>query len=312
MQVELVSNNQVLRKINHGGQDYIEAPPEGAYQIRLTNNSPHRCLAVVTVDGLNVNDGTDGAYDGSGYALDPWRSITLKGWLRSNSEVAAFEFRPNEGSYVNQTGRGTKNTGIVGVAVFDEKIRPVIAVPPPLIIEHHHHHPQPVVWPIFPQVPRGPFWLDYPQTICSSEPGVRGLGDVPSTLSSVAPPMTTASYSAGDGPATKGIRSAAPRGGGPRTVKRSARVAPEGEVKTSGSLDLGTGYGSRQTQHTTFVSFERASSSPSFVVTLRYAVRAKLAEWGVPVDAPVAVAPAAPSAFPAAPGFAQPPAGWGG
>jgi len=302
MQVELISNNQVLRKINYGGQDYIEAPPGGSYQIRLTNNSPHRRLAVVTVDGLNINDGSDGAHDGSGYALDPWRSIILEGWLRSSSEVAAFEFRPNEGSYANQSGRGTKNTGIVGVAVFDEKPRPVIVAPRIVerIVERHHYP-----WPVFPQVPRGPFWSDYPETICSSEPGTRGcsLGDVPS-----------ASYSAGDGPATKGLRSAAPRSGGPRTVKRSAKVAAsDGEVKTSGSLDLGTGYGSRQTQHTTFVSFERASSSPSFVVTLRYAVRAKLAEWGVPVDAPVAVAPAAaPSAFPAAPGFAQPPVGWGG
>ena len=38
-----------------------------------------------------------------------------------------------------------------------------------------------------------------------------------------------------------------------------------------------------------------------------YAATETLRAWGVPVDA---VAPPAPSAFPASPGFAQAPAGW--
>lgn len=77
-------------------------------------------------------------------------------------------------------------------------------------------------------------------------------------------------------------------------------------------MDLGTGYGQRVTQHTTTVEFERASAAPSFVLSVRYAVRAKLREWGVPVDETVSTTVESPNPFPAAPGFAQPPAGWVG
>ena len=86
------------------------------------------------------------------------------------------------------------------------------------------------------------------------------------------------------------------------------------DLERERGVDLGTGYGQRMTQYTTTTTFERATQAPAFVVTLRYAVRVKLIEWGVPVPEQhvVSAAPEPPNPFPAAPGYVQAPAGYRG
>jgi hypothetical protein len=121
MKIELLHGGRVLPSTHHYGQEWVLAPDTGNYEVRLVNDSPVRRLAVLTVDGVNALDGTDGSHDGPGYVLDPWQSVDIRGWLRSNREAAAFSFEAVEGSYAAQTGRGTRNTGVVGVAVFDER-----------------------------------------------------------------------------------------------------------------------------------------------------------------------------------------------
>jgi len=286
MQVEILQNGRVLQRIQHNGQDYIEAPPSGTYEIRLTNNCPHRRLAVVTVDGVNINDGKDGSYDGSGYAMAPWQTFTLAGWLRSDSKVAAFDFKASEGSYAAQTGRGTKNVGVIGVAVFDEKPKPVITL---LVVqEHHHHHHHdhfPLPWTYTLTSNSGPT-MDTATYSSNSINGVSEIGEVQCSASA-------GTYEA-QGAATM----------------FSAAIPPAASA-VEPLLDVGTGYGREMTQYTSVVEFVRATSMPNLVVTLRYAVRARLREWGVPIPERVThTAPAAPNPFPAAPGYVQPPAGW--
>lgn len=324
MQIEIIQEGRVLRRISHNGTEYIEAPPEGDYQIRLTNNSPHRRLAVVTVDGVNVNDGSEGSVGGSGYAMSPWQSFTLKGWLRSGSEAAAFTFKPNGDSYAAKTGRGTKNTGVIGVAVFDEKPKPMIFQPPVIIEKHHHHHDWPW-WPHAHPRPR-PYWQD--PVMCGLRSGreqgdniveTESGNDLLSTLISDGGAYKGTTRSTTFSMESPNLKSSAPRGpAGPKSSARSSvrskskRAQNDAEVEGTASLDLGTGYGQRVTQHTTTVEFERAALTPSFVLSIRYAVRAKLREWGVPVDEAVTTTAESPNPFPAAPGFAQPPAGWVG
>lgn len=289
MQIEIVQEGRVLRRITYRSKNYIEVPGSGRYEIRLTNNCPRRRLAVVSVDGLNVNDGNPASHDGSGYVLSPWQSITLKGWLRSNSEVAAFEFGEQEQSYSAQTGHGTRNVGVVGVAVFDEKEnpRPFVVSPWPT----QGTTTWPTWWtsaqPMRPQVTwSGEPWtvaqppVPEPSLICETPGGstgtMSGYAGVSQTLCS-----TGAGYSA-----------VATNGATGRSLNATA------------TPNLGTGYGARTIQYTSITTFERATTSPSLVLSLRYAVRAKLEEWGVLVDM-------GPEPFPAAAtGFAQPPPGW--
>lgn len=278
MQVEILQSGRVLRHILHNGQSYIEAPESGEYEIRVTNGSPGRRLAVVSVDGVNVIDGKDAGYSGSGYVLGPWQSTTIKGFLRSGSECARFTFSAAESSYAAQTGRGTKNTGVIGVAVFDEKPKLVVFIqqPPPNIVEKHHYHPWPWghPWPwIAPPPPINPI-ADPLHPFWTSSNSTSVIG---ATLSS---------------------------------ASRSFSQGTETEIRTSGGLDLGTAYGRVESFHTTTVGFERATTAPALVLTLRYGVVEKLREWGVPVDQPAVVE--SPNPFPAAPGYVPSPPGWRG
>lgn len=121
--VYLIQNNRRLPETSHEYKRYVLAPPTGEYQIELVNRSAQRQLVVLTVDGVNAVDGKNGAYDGAGYVLRPYETATIRGWMRSNSEMAAFEFKPQDKSYANLTGRGTSNVGVVGCAVFNEARR---------------------------------------------------------------------------------------------------------------------------------------------------------------------------------------------
>lgn len=277
----------------HEGQDYFEVPKKGTYWLRLTNNSPNRRAAVVTIDGVNIVDGKEGDVNGSPYVLAPWQSIDIKGWLRSNSEVAAFEFQPATKSYVAQAGHGTKNTGVIGLAVFDEKPKPIsttIYVPVPTPV--YPTPPWPTTWP------RSPFW--YGTTDHTGEvrcggalfPENSATGSTLDTLSATAPATASA-------PATMSAT---------RSNARHRRGSVDKETKTSGALfNLGTGYGERLTQHTHQTTFDRAPS-PALVRVYRYAVRAQLVEWGVVSKK----SPKGPNAFPAAAGFVPAPPGYRG
>lgn len=244
MRVELLSpSGTPFRHIHHAGQDYVEAPASGEYSIRLTNSSPHRRLAVLTVDGKNVCDGKLGSYDGAGFVLAPWQSTVIKGYLRGSAECARFTFTEAGGSYAALTGDGVKNTGVIGVAVFDEAPAPAVFVPP----------------------------------------------------------THTTPYSFGGNVRRSFVRGLQPESYTPddQTVRCAVNSVP----------DLGTAYGRAEAFHTTQTTFRRATATPAMLATLRYGVTEKLREWGVPVEAPVYVAPT-PDAFPASPGYAPPPAGW--
>lgn len=281
MHVEIISGGSVLRQLHHNNQVYLEAPAAGEYEIRLTNTSPTRRLAVVSVDGVNVIDGKDAGYQGTGYVLGPWQSTTIKGFLRGPTECARFTFAEAGGSYAAQTGRGKKNTGVIGVAVFDEKAKLPVFVPPVVIREEHHHHH----WPR----PRYGFWYE---TIGSSG----NTGHMGYTLSAEGADVQC---SAGSVPCSATFSS--------NSVERDAKVVES----VNGALDLGTAYGRAEAYFTQTTDFERATQTPALVLSLRYGVTAKLRAWGVPVDAPATSVSAVPDAFPASPGYAQPPAGWG-
>ena len=76
----------------------------------------------MSVDGRNVVDGEKAGFDGPGYVLRGFEVLEIPGWRRSDSQVARFEFQPQDKSYVAAIGDGVSNTGVIGVAVFEELI----------------------------------------------------------------------------------------------------------------------------------------------------------------------------------------------
>jgi hypothetical protein len=124
--VEIVDREtgQVLEVYRHAGRSYVAGRPGARYAIRITNRSGGRILAVTAVDGINVLSGRTAAWGQSGYVFEPWQGYEITGWRKSDSQVAAFEFTSLPDSYAARTGRPL-DVGVIGVAVFRERARPV-------------------------------------------------------------------------------------------------------------------------------------------------------------------------------------------
>ncbi len=132
MDVKVVdrSTGQMLQTWRHRGQLYVVGTPGNRYAVQVANRSGGRLLSVLSVDGVNVVSGEVAAAPQSGYVLAPGQSADIAGWRKSMDEVAAFYFTSVADSYAGRTGR-PENTGVIGVAVFQELVPPPLALPVP-------------------------------------------------------------------------------------------------------------------------------------------------------------------------------------
>jgi len=113
----------------HAGRLYVAGRPGALYGVRVTNNTPGRVLAVMSVDGVNILTGQTAGYGQRGYVFGPYETNDVSGWRKSDSEIAAFTFAPLSRSYAARTGR-PNDVGVIGVAVFEERVY----APPPLAV----------------------------------------------------------------------------------------------------------------------------------------------------------------------------------
>jgi len=102
------------------GQDYVAGNDGQRYVIQIENHTGNRFEAVATVDGLDVIDGKDGNISKRGYLIDPWGTLQIDGFRRSQSAVAAFRFGAVKDSYAARKGND-RNVGVIGVAFFHER-----------------------------------------------------------------------------------------------------------------------------------------------------------------------------------------------
>jgi hypothetical protein len=108
------------------GEYWVAGTPGARYAISVRNHLGERLLAVMSVDGVNVLSGDTASWDQTGYVFGSRENYQIHGWRKSNSEVAAFEFSAASGSYASLTGRPA-NVGVIGVALFRERIAPAVA-----------------------------------------------------------------------------------------------------------------------------------------------------------------------------------------
>lgn len=118
----------------HDGKWWVPGRPGSRYSVALANRGGGRVLTVISVDGVNVISGETASHDQSGYVLSPGQSAQITGWRKNMSRVAAFEFTALPNSYAARTGR-PDNVGVIGVAVFREKVRYVPPPAPPVLQE---------------------------------------------------------------------------------------------------------------------------------------------------------------------------------
>nr|WP_316643967.1 hypothetical protein [uncultured Roseateles sp.] len=119
--------DQLLPVYAKDQREYVAGRPGARYALRLRNLTGGRVLAVLSVDGINVISGQTAGWAQTGYVLAPYESYDIRGWRKSDAEVAAFQFAAIAQSYAAQTGR-PGHVGVIGVAAFREK-----PVPPPVL-----------------------------------------------------------------------------------------------------------------------------------------------------------------------------------
>ncbi len=118
------TSGERLQIWRHDGRNYVAGNPGDRYAIEVKNKTNGRVLSVVSVDGVNVVSGTTASVGQSGYVLDVWQPLEIKGWRKNMNEVAAFYFTHLADSYAARTGR-PNNVGVIGVALFPEYVEPI-------------------------------------------------------------------------------------------------------------------------------------------------------------------------------------------
>jgi len=255
----------------NNGRNYIEGAPGHEYGVRIRNCTGARVLVVTSVDGVNVISGDTAAPSQTGYVLDPWGYVVITGWRKSMDRTAAFYFTDLGDSYAARTGR-PQNVGVVGVAVFQERMQPVS-------------------------------WYDYKNRLGAAAPR-----DMPSTVpahpeSQPVPAPSSRQEAAAESAAQAPAAAKRERVDDAANESRM-KDSLDSSAKTLGKL--GTGHGRSEDSPVTQVAFERATDAPAETLAIQYDRRENLVAMGV-LPPPRYARRAQPDPFPGALRFAPDP-----
>jgi hypothetical protein len=109
-----------LKTFRHQGRTLIIGAPKNKYRVVVRNNTWYRIEAVISVDGMDVVDGSQASLNNRGYIIAPHGTLEVTGFRVSDEKVAQFEFGAVEEAYATKKGDKT-NIGVIGVAIFTEK-----------------------------------------------------------------------------------------------------------------------------------------------------------------------------------------------
>jgi len=283
--------NKPITEYNHEGSTYVEGRKGTPYEIVIKNNTPNRHLYVLSVDGKSVLDGQPAGMNSRGYVVNGYSTASIPGWVVDSGTAAKFVFQPKERSYAAEMGESTENTGVIGVLIFDERVRPVI-----------RHQVM---------LNEGPYRFSNNYPFLRSSPGAGGG------------PISSGGWGGSDG-ASGGYGSAL-NGAGEQCLSFNASSASLGEVKTSGGIEkargivfdsytpevpvqeIGTGFGKATNFQTTVTDFDRATPGTArHTLAIYYDTKKGLERRGVVVKE--AREPVKPNPFPAA--GCKTPGGW--
>jgi hypothetical protein len=261
-----------LPTFRQDGATFVLGEPGDRYNIRVYNPTGERIEAVVTVDGRDAISGDVGDYvTQRGYLIEAWGSLLVEGFRRSLDEVAAFRFTGRGGSY--SALRGTpQHVGVIGVAVFPEKLRPpprpVWRPRPRYVPESEYQRPS---W----NAPHADGYRPGLGTGSGSSSGRAEKSAGAPSPAAAPPPAATAAQ-----PSPERARSATNDAWDDEApAKRKASPGSGsgwgsgsgGDVKRGGPSNIGTEYGESEGSSVVEVAFERRTPThPAVVLSLRY------------------------------------------
>jgi hypothetical protein len=241
----LYGDSSRLPTFYSNGRAYVLGTIGERYRIHIANPTSRRVEAVVSVDGLDAIDGRTASFeDKRGYVIAPYGEITIDGFRTSVAEVATFRFSSVRDSYAARKGQ-PRNVGVIGVAFFPERERPVAVMPRPS--PYYDDRPQ---------------YDDRPRSSAPSKGGYDAEGSARAPGSPPPAPSAAADSRAADGAGSYG-----------RAPRREERRG------------LGTEFGEQRYSSVGYTSFQRENAIyPAHVIELRYNDRQGLLALGVRVD----------------------------
>jgi hypothetical protein len=264
---------QPLQVWRHDGRLFVAGEPGDRYSLRVTNHTDGRVLVVMSVDGVNILSGETAGYNQRGYIFGPHQSYDLIGWRKSLSEVADFTFTRLPQSYAALTGRPA-NVGVIGIAVFNEKVAPVAA---------EQAAPAPPPDDFYRGAADGAGAAD--RAITRSVPPRPGGIDNSTAVTEMV---------------VTGEKRESRRQSVPAAVSAFASRSRDVTAAERPDEKLGTGHGEREQSVTMLVPFERATPYPQFTQEIAYDTHDNLVAMGV--IPPWRYGERRPRPFPSSPG----------
>ncbi len=276
------------------GRYYVQGTDNSRYIIRVTNPTPRRVEAVVSVDGLDVVDGENGDLNKRGYIVPAYGEVRIEGFRTSLQDVASFRFTSVDNSYAGRKGKA-RNVGVIAVAIFEEQ------APPPDVQIVAPINPNPVYrWEDdrdeggmddadAEAAPKGA--MDRPRHVASKKDGnakaATRTAAADDSRREVQQAPTAVGGSRGGGAGAPAARPYMPPPPPPphEEIDQDEWQPPVEQPTTprTGRLGLGTEFGESRYSAASYTKFVRAANRPIAIAELRYNDQAGLMALGIPV-----------------------------
>lgn len=133
--LEVLVNGRPVTEYYKDDKSFVESRVGTEYSLRFRNNSWKRVMAIFSVDGIEVLKGQSASEAETGYIVDAFSSIEVKGYRIDDSNVAQFRFADirngynvivgatKKDSYGNEyQDKSSQNSGVIGVRVIEEDV----------------------------------------------------------------------------------------------------------------------------------------------------------------------------------------------
>ena len=126
--VELIIEGRPAAEYFARGRRYVEALENAEYELRIHNPTASRVAVALSVDGMNTIDARHtNAFDAHKWVIEPYGTISVRGWQMSSENARRFYFTTERDSYGAKIGQ-TQNLGVIAAVFFRER-RPIVITP---------------------------------------------------------------------------------------------------------------------------------------------------------------------------------------
>ena len=126
--VDVLIDGRKATEYAASGRRYIEALENAEYELRIHNPTGSRIAVAVSVDGMNTIDARHtSAWDAHKWVIEPYGTISVRGWQMSSENARRFYFTTERDSYGAKIGQ-TANLGIISAVFFRER-KPLVITP---------------------------------------------------------------------------------------------------------------------------------------------------------------------------------------